>query len=76
MKDGTEVELAAGSLFYIPPVAHGSWVIGDEPYVSLHFLGLMSFTGAPDGSHGHRVRRGRTAVNMQGAYEYVEAQGG
>ncbi len=39
MRDGTQVELAAGSLFYIPPVPHDSWVIGDEPYVSLHFEG-------------------------------------
>ena len=39
MEDGTEVELSPGSLFYIPPVAHDSWVIGDEPYVSLHFSG-------------------------------------
>jgi hypothetical protein len=43
MKDGTEVELSAGSLFYIPPVAHNSWVIGDEPYVSLHFLGADQY---------------------------------
>jgi hypothetical protein len=43
MKDGTEVELAAGSLFYIPPVDHDSWVIGDEPYVSLHFLGADQY---------------------------------
>ncbi len=39
LQDGTEVELSAGSLFHIPPVAHDSWVIGDEPYVSIHFLG-------------------------------------
>jgi hypothetical protein len=37
--DGTVVELKAGELFYIPPVPHDSWVVGDEPYVSLHFLG-------------------------------------
>jgi len=37
--DGRVVELRAGELFYIPPVPHDSWVIGDEPYVSLHFLG-------------------------------------
>jgi quercetin dioxygenase-like cupin family protein len=43
MRDGTEVELAAGSLFYIPPVDHDSWVIGDEPYVSLHFLGADQY---------------------------------
>ena len=37
--DGTVVELRAGQLFYIPPTPHDSWVVGDEPYVSLHFLG-------------------------------------
>ena len=38
-EDGTVQELAAGTLFYIPPTPHDSWVVGDEPYVSLHFLG-------------------------------------
>lgn len=37
--DGTVVEMRAGELFYIPPTPHDSWVVGDEPYVSLHFLG-------------------------------------
>jgi len=43
MKDGSEVELAAGTLFYVPPIPHDSWVIGDEPYVSLHFLGADQY---------------------------------
>jgi hypothetical protein len=43
MNDGTEVELTAGSLFYVPPIAHDSWVIGEEPYVSLHFLGAEQY---------------------------------
>lgn len=43
MKDGTEIELTAGGLFYVPPVAHDSWVIGDEPYISLHFLGAEQY---------------------------------
>lgn len=38
-EDGRVVELRAGSLFYIPPEPHDSWVIGEESYVSLHFLG-------------------------------------
>jgi quercetin dioxygenase-like cupin family protein len=38
-EDGTVQELSAGTLFYIPPTPHDSWVVGDEPYVSLHFLG-------------------------------------
>jgi hypothetical protein len=37
--DGTVVEMKAGELFFIPPVPHDSWVVGDAPYVSLHFLG-------------------------------------
>ena len=37
--DGRIFELRAGELFYIPPLPHDSWVVGDEPYVSLHFVG-------------------------------------
>ena len=44
MIDGTEIELTPGSMFYIPPVAHDSWVIGDKPYVSLHFMGAQHYT--------------------------------
>jgi hypothetical protein len=43
MDDGAIVELRAGSLFYIPPVPHDSWVIGDRPYVSLHFMGAEQY---------------------------------
>jgi hypothetical protein len=37
--DGSVVEMRAGELFYIPPIPHDSWVVGDRPYVSLHFMG-------------------------------------
>jgi quercetin dioxygenase-like cupin family protein len=33
------IEMRAGELFYVPPVPHDSWVVGAEPYISLHFLG-------------------------------------
>jgi len=41
MADGTVYEMRAGELFYIPPgpPGHDSWVVGDEPYVSLHLAG-------------------------------------
>ena len=39
MIGGEVYELGPGTIFYIPPAPHDSWVIGDEPYVSLHFLG-------------------------------------
>jgi mannose-6-phosphate isomerase-like protein (cupin superfamily) len=41
--DGRVVELAAGDLFHVPPVPHDSWVLGDEEYVSLHFLGAERY---------------------------------
>jgi mannose-6-phosphate isomerase-like protein (cupin superfamily) len=37
MDDGSIVEMRAGDVFYVPP-GHDSWVVGEEPYVSLHFL--------------------------------------
>jgi quercetin dioxygenase-like cupin family protein len=41
--DGRVIELRPGELFYIPPVPHDSWVVGNEPYVSLHFLGADKY---------------------------------
>jgi quercetin dioxygenase-like cupin family protein len=41
--DGQVVELRAGQAFHIPAVPHDSWVIGNEPYVSLHFLGAERY---------------------------------
>jgi quercetin dioxygenase-like cupin family protein len=37
--DGRVIEMRAGDVFYIPAEPHDSWVIGDQPYVSLHLLG-------------------------------------
>ncbi len=42
MDDGSEFELAPGDLFYVPP-GHDSWVLGDEPYVSIHLLGAADY---------------------------------
>ena len=44
MKGGTVYELVPGTIFHVPPEAHDSWVLGDEPYVSLHFLGADTYT--------------------------------
>lgn len=41
--DGRVIELKAGNLFYIPPLPHDSWVVGDQPYVSLHFMGAEKY---------------------------------
>ena len=42
MKDGRVFEMKAGDLFYIAP-GHDSWVVGDGPYVSLHFMGATDY---------------------------------
>lgn len=41
--DGRVIELKAGRLFYVPQEPHDSWVVGNEPYVSLHFLGAEKY---------------------------------
>ena len=41
--DGRVTEMKAGDLFYVPPEPHDSWVVGDETYVSLHFLGAAHY---------------------------------
>src|SRR5215210_8014351 len=37
-EDGRVIELRPGTLFQISDKPHDSWVIGNEPYVSLHLL--------------------------------------
>jgi quercetin dioxygenase-like cupin family protein len=41
--DGEVTELREGSLFHVPAVPHDSWVVGEKPYVSLHFLGAEQY---------------------------------
>jgi hypothetical protein len=43
MDSGGVVEMRAGSLFYVPPAPHDSWVVGDQRYVSLHFIGAEQY---------------------------------
>ena len=42
-EDGRVFDLTAGTIFYIPPAPHDSWVVGDVPYVSLHLLGAETY---------------------------------
>jgi len=47
MDDGRIIEMRAGDVFYIAP-GHDSWVVGDEPYVSLHFVGAGDYAARHD----------------------------
>lgn len=48
MQDGTELELAAGDVFEIPP-GHDAWVVGDEAWVSVDFEAMRGYARAePD----------------------------
>jgi quercetin dioxygenase-like cupin family protein len=42
MDDGEERVMEPGDLFYVPP-GHDSWVVGDEPYISLHVMGSENY---------------------------------
>jgi quercetin dioxygenase-like cupin family protein len=42
-EDGRVIELRKGNVFYIPAEPHDSWVVGEEPYVSLHLLGASHY---------------------------------
>ena len=42
MEDGTERVMEPGDFFYVPP-GHDSWVVGEEPYVSLHVMGSSDY---------------------------------
>jgi quercetin dioxygenase-like cupin family protein len=45
MEDGTEKVMREGEFFYVPP-GHDSWVVGDEPYVSLHIMGSEDYASS------------------------------
>jgi hypothetical protein len=45
MADGLELVMEPGDLFAIP-AGHDSWVVGDEPYVSLHLRGATTYAAA------------------------------
>jgi hypothetical protein len=34
--------MKAGDIFYVAP-GHDGWVIGDEPYVSIHLMGAEQY---------------------------------
>ena len=42
MDDGEERVMEPGDFFYVPP-GHDSWVVGDEPYISLHVMGSENY---------------------------------
>jgi class 3 adenylate cyclase len=42
MEDGLSLEITPNNAFEIPP-GHDAWVVGDEAWVSLDFMGMRSF---------------------------------
>ena len=51
------VEMRAEDLFYVSSSPHDSWVVGDEPYVSLHFLEPVNMPARLE--HGVVIRHSR-----------------
>ncbi len=42
MADGTEKDLKAGDVAWVPP-GHDAWVVGDEPVVAVDFQGMVDY---------------------------------
>jgi len=42
-KDGKIHALKKGDLFYVSSEPHDSWVVGEEDYVSVHFIGAEEY---------------------------------
>jgi len=55
MADGTEVELGPGDAFLVGP-GHDSWVIGDEPCVTVDFTGGENFAQGSRLTSGYTVK--------------------
>ena len=50
MDDGRLIEVAPGDLLHIGP-GHDAWVLGEQPYVSLHLMGANDYAaGNPSGA--------------------------
>ncbi|HTZ42998.1 MAG TPA: nuclear transport factor 2 family protein [Jatrophihabitans sp.] len=70
LDDGTELTMAAGDLFDLPP-GHDAWVLGDEPCVMYDYSpevtryarGRAEGIGAAEDAHMELVRRGYAAFN-------------
>ena len=42
-QDGKIHTVKPGDVFYVSPKPHDSWVLGDEEYISIHFLGAEDY---------------------------------
>jgi hypothetical protein len=42
MKDGTEADLAAGTVHHLP-AGHDAWVVGNEPVVAVDWFGATNY---------------------------------
>lgn len=46
MDDGTERDIKAGEVSYLPP-GHDAWVVGKEPVVVVDFQGMIDYAKKP-----------------------------
>jgi len=53
MDDGTEIVIAPGEAYEIPP-GHDAWVVGDEPWTAVEFTSGRTYAASPD-ELGERV---------------------
>lgn len=73
MADGSEIESGPGDVVDIPP-GHDSWVVGDEPHLSVDFAGMRTFARPLAGS-GERVLATIMITDIVGSTERAERLG-
>ena len=43
LQDGKILTVEPGDVFYVSPKPHDSWMLGENEYVSIHFLGAEDY---------------------------------
>jgi len=63
-RDGTEVVIGPGDAFDVP-AGHDSWVLGDEPSVTIDFQGSDYAAAADSAGHGSAASAGDTIASTK-----------
>ncbi|MEP7378329.1 MAG: adenylate/guanylate cyclase domain-containing protein [Chloroflexota bacterium] len=73
MRDGSMLDVEAGDVYELPP-GHDSWVVGDEPCVSLDWTGNRFYGESPNGT-GERVLATILFTDIVGSTQLVAQLG-
>jgi class 3 adenylate cyclase len=73
MEDGTNLEIAAGDAYEIPP-GHDAWVVGDEAWDTVEFTSARTFGVSPEDT-GERILATILFTDIVGSTALLEQRG-